>query len=199
MSTTDPATFPAMDPPRPADSLWFLQVVEDHGTEEGARWALAHQREQEGFAGGRVYRTSKSTEGPWRAQGFYVDEPALKDSVMPDGLRRVLVLRSQIRPLGINETLFLDLLGRGRPEGVVVRPNPCNPLGEVSKAKLPPVDPLTAQLQAVSWEKVVSGDRGAAQIIIDLAAAAIEGGYFVSRHGDTWKSTITIERADPGR
>lgn len=188
-----------MDPPRPAGSLWFLQVVEDYGTEEGARQALAHQSTQDGFAGGRIYQTSKSNEGPWRAQSFHVDEPALKDSVMPDGLRRVLVLRSQVRPLGINEALYLSLLERGRSDGVIVRPIPCTPPGEVSKVKLPPTDPMAAQLRAISWEKVVDRDKGVARIILDLAAVAIEGGYFVSRQGDTWKSTITIEHADPGR
>ncbi len=192
MSPANPA-FPTLDPPRPPGSLWLLQVLGDHKSEEEAHQALSLQRTQDGFVGGRVYRTNKSGQGPWRAQSFHVDEPAMKDSVMPDGMRRVLVLRSQVIPLGIHETLFLTLLERKRPEGVVVRQDLSTASVEVSKLK--EVDRLTARLRSLPWDKIAACP-GAAKVMFDIANAYLDG-LSVSRFEYTgWKFIVEVVTKD---
>lgn len=100
----------------------------------------------------------------------------------------------------------------GRPEGAIVRP--LGGLGGgtaqghrvASKIKIIPTPQdsaalerarLEARLVSVRWDKVAA-DPGLAQVILDIVQAGLAGDH-VSRRGDTWKFTVEVEHADPGR
>lgn len=78
----------------------MIQYSDNFGDRESeARAALESLRSQAGFKGGRILPPDSAKPG-WKLQAFFDDEP--ESGWLPDGLRRVMVLDSQRRLLGIS-------------------------------------------------------------------------------------------------
>ena len=83
-------------------SISALQHVSTHKTEEEANQAHEAMKKQDGYLGGRV--TPPSPGKPdWHAQTFHQDSPNMKESEMPEGMRRVTLLSGQHAALGIKQ------------------------------------------------------------------------------------------------
>jgi hypothetical protein len=75
----------------------FLQITEPFKTAADAAEALAALRLQVGCIGGRVF----TRDHHHTAQAFFRDSDAAPGGWLPDGVRRVIILESQRRALGI--------------------------------------------------------------------------------------------------
>lgn len=77
---------------------WLTQYTDTATSQSEAETWLESWRVQHGFRGGRVLPPSPSKPG-WRLQVFTEDVGA--GAALPDGQRRVFVLRSQFTTMGI--------------------------------------------------------------------------------------------------
>jgi hypothetical protein len=81
-----------------------LQSIDRVATETEAHQTLAAMAEQDGYLGGRVLPPRDGLG--WRVQMFWADDVP-ENGPLPDGYRRVLLLESQRKTLGIAEHIAL--------------------------------------------------------------------------------------------
>lgn len=79
------------------DATHMIQYMEDAKHEVGAHDMFEFLRMQIDFLGGRILPPGPG-KPHWRVQAFFQDSA---DEPLPDGCRRVLVLPSQRRALGL--------------------------------------------------------------------------------------------------
>lgn len=89
---------------RAMNAEYMIQITETFQVALHAQEALSGLERQDGYVGGRLIEPSAEKPG-WRIQVFFQDEPEAAEFAdhLPDGVRRVLVMDSTRKTLGIPE------------------------------------------------------------------------------------------------